>query len=291
MPIVSDEVSVNWRGSSGKTPVGQRDRDQQEGGEHRLGHEQPRDALDVAQDLAALVDHRADPANSPLTSTRSATARAICVAAALGDRQPGLLERGHVVDAVAEHADVSPLAAAPHDARLVLGRDPPDRGRARAPPRAARRPSRAGCAPSSALAAPGMPASRAIAPTVAGLSPETPSSRPPRSAKNATVRRASVAQPLGEDDDPQRRAAPAAARRARPAGAARPRRRAPARAARPPPPPTRRSRRARARRAAPRARRARAGRRRARARSSGAATRTAPGRRARGGVTVGQARR
>ena len=64
-----------------------------------------------------------------------------------------------------------------------------------------------------------MPASRAIAPTVAGLSPDSTFSATSSAAKNATVSVGVVAQPLGQHDDRRAvAAARAAARRARPAG-------------------------------------------------------------------------
>ena len=50
----------------------------------------------------------------------------------------------------------------------------------------------------------GMPASRAIAATVSGASPEMTRSSTPSRRKNSTVSRASRAQLLGEDDEPER---------------------------------------------------------------------------------------
>ena len=58
-------------------------------------------------------------------------------AGALGDRQARLLQRGDVVDAVADHRDVATgVGQRGHDRALALGRDPPDGGRGERPPRA-----------------------------------------------------------------------------------------------------------------------------------------------------------
>ena len=111
---------------------------------------------------------------SSRTSTRSATERDICVPEPWAIAEARLLERGHVVDAVADHRHVAAGVGERVDDRpLALGRDPPDRGR-RQDGVAQRRwlgraaPRRPAPAPS-----PGTPASRAIAPTVAGASPES----------------------------------------------------------------------------------------------------------------------
>ena len=54
------EAIVNWRGRSGKVPVGIADGQAHYGSEYGLGDEQPGDALDVAEDLAPLGDHPGD---------------------------------------------------------------------------------------------------------------------------------------------------------------------------------------------------------------------------------------
>ena len=130
MPIVTVEAIVNWRGSSGKVAVGNRDREPDEGDEHRLGHEELRDALDVAQDLAPLGhDPRHD--GEVVAHEHEIRHRARHLRArALRDREPRLLERGDVVDAVADHRHVAPgFLQRIDDGALALGRDPADRGR------------------------------------------------------------------------------------------------------------------------------------------------------------------
>ena len=168
--------------------AGQRDRHEQERGEQRLRDEQPRDPLDVAQDLAALVDHPRHLAELAGDEHEVGDRAGHLRAAALGDRQPRLLERGDVVDAVAEHRRRSrptrrgPARPAPCP-RARCGRS-----RARPAPRRSSASSPSGSAPpSSAADSAGMPASRAIAPTVAGLSPDTTFSPTSSAAKNATV--------------------------------------------------------------------------------------------------------
>ena len=281
MPIVSDDVSVNWRGSSGKTPVVSAIATSRNAVNTRLRDEQPRDALDVAQDLAALVDHPRHLAELAADQHEVGDRARHLRPAALRDREPRLLERRHVVDAVAEHADVlAALREHAHDARLVLGRDPPDRGR-----RAHRLEQRGvglgqRCGRRARRLRAGMPASRAIAPTVAGLSPETTFSATSSAAKNATVASALSRSRSARTTIPSGRSGSGSGASGAGGGQRRVRgRRARARGAR-------RdassdaplAQRAVARRAAPRARRARAGRRRARARSSAGARRTAPGR-------------
>src|ERR1700748_2341428 len=130
MPIVKVEVSVNWRGSIGKTPLG-------------IAITSTRKAVKIAFETKRRATRwmlrriwRPSPTiggtspNSPDTSTRSDTERAIWAPLAGGMRAPRVLRGRHVVDAVAEHADV--LAALAQDADhagLVLGGDPPDRRR------------------------------------------------------------------------------------------------------------------------------------------------------------------
>ena len=199
-------------------------------------------------------------------------------ARALRDRQPRLLQRRHVVDAVADHRRRS---GRPRSARrpraLAVGRDAADGGRRQH--RLAQRGRFGGArSPSSAGAVPGTPASRAIAPTVAGASPESIFSSTSCSTKKATVSAAFGPQPLGEHDEPERldvgREGRLGPRRSSGAvGAAEGEHAAPV--ARPPRAPASSSAGSAAGEPLGRAR-ARAARRRGRSRSSAAATRTAP---------------
>ena len=139
--------------------------------------------------------------NSPRTSTRSATERAIW-AAALGDREARLLQRGHVVDPVAEHRHVAALGSARRRPRLSSGEMRPTAGAAITAAPAAR--------PVGGLASPS---------SAAGSRARRGRGRSPRGrpgvagehlegdvlvAKKATVSAALGAQPLGDDDHPER---------------------------------------------------------------------------------------
>ena len=130
IPIVSEDVSVNCRGSSGKIPLGSAIVIEQEGREDRLGDEQPRDALDVAQDLTALVDHLRQFGEIAGDQHEVRHRPRHLGPASLRDREPRLLECRHVVDAIAEHPDIlAGLREHPHHARLVVRRDAADRRR------------------------------------------------------------------------------------------------------------------------------------------------------------------
>ena len=188
-------------------------------------------------------------------------------ARALRDRQPRLLERRHVVDAVAEHADVlAALGQHPDDARLVLGRDAADRRRRRAPPRSSSS-SPAGSAPPSSAAGlrrdAGVARDRADRGRVVagqhlqrhllgGEEGDGVGRRPGAGARRARRSRAAAGRRgSGASGAGSGSGAPARGERQHAAAAARPPRRRAAHAAR----------RRRRRRAAPRARRARAARR------------------------------
>ena len=72
----------------------------------RLGN-----ALQVAEDLASLGDHSGHGAEVAAHEHEVGDALCHLRAAPLGDRQPCLLERGYVVDPVAQHRDIAPLVA------------------------------------------------------------------------------------------------------------------------------------------------------------------------------------
>ena len=130
MPIVTVEAIVNWRGSSGKVPGRDRDRQADHGGEHGLGYEQPGHPLDVAQDLSPLGDHPGHDREVVADEHQVGDRARHLGPGPLGDGQTGLLEGGHVVDPVADHRDVATgVGERRHDGSLALGRDPPDRGR------------------------------------------------------------------------------------------------------------------------------------------------------------------
>ena len=126
----SEEVRVNWRGSSGKTPLGSAIVTSRKAVKIALLTKSRATRWMLRRIWRPSWTSGGTSPNSPETRTRSETERAICVPRALGDRQPRLLQRRHVVDAVAEHADVlAALGQHPHHARLVLGRDAADRRR------------------------------------------------------------------------------------------------------------------------------------------------------------------
>ena len=107
MPIVTVEAIVNWRGRSGKVAVGIATASPEHRGEHRLGHEQLRDALDVAQDLAALGHHPGHDGEVVADEHEVGDRARHLRPRALRDREARLLERGHVVDPVADHRHVA----------------------------------------------------------------------------------------------------------------------------------------------------------------------------------------
>ena len=107
MPMVTVEAIVNCRGSNGKVAVG-------------IATASPATAVNTA----LVMNRRATrwmlrriclpsatipgtTTKSSCTSTTSETERAVWVPRALRDSEAGLLERGHVVDSVAEHRDVA----------------------------------------------------------------------------------------------------------------------------------------------------------------------------------------
>ena len=293
MPIVSGggerELARQQREVAGRD---RRSSSEQERGEHRLGDEQPRDALDVAQDLAALARPSAGTTPKSPRDEHEVGDRARHLRARCPGRSPGApaFSAGTSLTPSPTIADVVAAVARGVARRaLALGRDAADAGRRAARPRAAPPASLGQRAAVERRARAGMPASRAIAPTVAGrvarehlqLDVLARRRRRPSRRRSARSRSASTTRPSGRSARRERRrrarrrgsgASAAAERQHAPAGAAS--RRAPARRA---PVGVRRS--------AP-ARRARAARRRGRARSSAAARRTAPAPTARRGVVA-----
>ena len=181
IPIVTVEAIVNWRGSSGKVPVGIATARPTDGGEHGLGDEQPGHPLDVAQDLAPFGDHPGHDAEVVADEHEVGDRARHLRPGALGDRQARLLERGHVVDSVADHRDV---AAGARRARP----------RPRACPRArsARRRARTGRPRAAPLDRSAAPRRRAPAP-----SPARPRRGRSRRRSRARRRRAPSARPPG----------------------------------------------------------------------------------------------
>ena len=226
-------------------------------------------------------DHARDDRRSrSRTRTRSATVRAICAPEPCAIASRACLQRGDVVDAVADHRHVAAGGGERVDDRALPVRA--RCGRPRAPQHRLAQLLRVGrAAPRRRAAAPipGTPASRAIAPTVAGASPERTFSSTSCSAKNATVSAAFGRSRSARTTRPSARtsAGNGGSRFGR-----RQRRRRRGRARAPAAPRSPRGAlldqlRVRARRSAP-ARRGRGARRRDRARSSAAGTRTAPAR-------------
>ena len=109
---------------------GDPDRQDQEGGERRLRDEQLGHPLEVAEHLAALGDHRRHSCEIAANEHDVGDALRHLRAGALRDREPRLLQRGYVVDAVADHRHVvARLGQRLDDPLLPLGRDTPDHGR------------------------------------------------------------------------------------------------------------------------------------------------------------------
>ena len=129
---------------------GDPDRDDHERREHRLGDEELRHPLDVAEDPATLGDHRRDRREVAVDEHDVGDGLRHLRARALRDREARRLQRGHVVDAVADHRHVAPVAAQRlDDAALPLRRDAPDDRERRARAGRARRRSSGSAAPSS----------------------------------------------------------------------------------------------------------------------------------------------
>ncbi len=106
---------------------GQSDREDQECGERGLGDEELGHALQVTQHLPALGDHRRDRPEVAAHEHDVGDAARDLGAAALRDGESRGLERGDVVDAVADHRDVAPVRGQRlHDPPLVLRCDAPD---------------------------------------------------------------------------------------------------------------------------------------------------------------------
>ena len=131
-------------------------------------------------------------AKSPSTRTTSATAFAICVPEPCAIDEPRRLQRRHVVDAVAHHRDVAPVPPQRlDDAALALGRDPPHDRQRRGERVQLGAVGGERIAVERARPCTGMPASRAIEPTVAAASPESTTTSTPCSSRYATVSRVS----------------------------------------------------------------------------------------------------
>jgi hypothetical protein len=115
---------------SGKQRVGDRrdaDREDEERGERRLRDEELRHALEVSQDTATLGDEGGHDLEVAPHEHEVGDAPRHLDAAPLRDREPGRLEAGHVVDAVADHRNVVPVGAQRLDhAPFPVGRDAPD---------------------------------------------------------------------------------------------------------------------------------------------------------------------
>ena len=184
----------------------QADREHEERRERRLRDEELRDALEVAQHLAALGDERRHAREVAADEHEVGHGARHLRAGALRDRESRRLERGHVVDAVADHRDVAAVGGERlDDALLALRRDAADH-RVLVDAAAAATPRRAAgrCRP---------PARRRRCPRPRRRPRPSPAGRPrgrrcarPATRRNATVSRASVAQPLAEDDEAERAA-------------------------------------------------------------------------------------
>ena len=191
MPIVSAAASVRCRGSSGYAcgvrPI-ERTRNECE---RRLRDEELRDALEVAQHLAALGDERRHAREVAADEHEVGDGARHLRAVALRDREPRRLQRGHVVHAVADHRDVAAVGGERFDdALLVLRRDPADHRSARRAGGAAR-PGRAAGRARRRARRPRCPRPPRRRPTVSGRSPERTVMRTPCARRNSTVSRAS----------------------------------------------------------------------------------------------------
>ena len=130
MPIVTVEAIVNWRGSSGKVAVGI--------ATSSAATAVNTDLVTNSRATRSMLRRICRPsATMPGTTAKSFAheheigdrARHLR-ARALRDREPRLLERGHVVHAVADHRHVAPVGGERLDDRaLALGRDAADRRR------------------------------------------------------------------------------------------------------------------------------------------------------------------
>ena len=189
-PIVSDEVSVNCRGSSGKTPVVSAIAISRKAVNTALATNSRATRWMLRRIWRPSWTIRGTSPNSPLTSTRSETERAICVPLPWAIASRACLSAGTSLTPSPSMPTYSPLSASTRTTRaLSSGEIRPIAGAATTASSSAGSVS-GRLRPSSASLRAGMPASRAIAPTVAGLSPETTFSATSSSAKNATVRSA-----------------------------------------------------------------------------------------------------
>ena len=106
---------------------GQPDREDQEGGERGLGYEELCHPLQVAQNLASLLDHRGHCSEVAPHQDEIRNAARHLRAGPLRDRQASRLECRDVVDAVADHRHVAPgIAQGFDDTPFPRRGDPPD---------------------------------------------------------------------------------------------------------------------------------------------------------------------
>ena len=104
------------------------------------------------------------------------------------DTEVGLLQRQHVVDAVADHPDgVAVLLQRGDDGELLVGADPAEDVAVRAHVGVGDGSSSGGRVHSSVRSAPSMPTAAATAPTVVGSSPDSTFNVTPCSANHETV--------------------------------------------------------------------------------------------------------
>ena len=120
MPIVRKAARVRWRGRKGKAKPGTATSRIRVGGVDGLGQVEAAEAVDVAGDPPALADRLRQARELVLEQDDVGDALGHLGAGAHRHRHPRLLQRRHVVDAVADHRHVAAGGDQGGDQRLLL---------------------------------------------------------------------------------------------------------------------------------------------------------------------------
>ena len=112
---------VRWRGRNGIGPPGDADRDREQHGVHRLGHEEIRDPLDVGDDPPAFGNDTGHGRELPVEQHDLGHGAGRRRATAHRDPDVGVLQRECVVHTVARHRNhVTTLLQRGHDRPFLV---------------------------------------------------------------------------------------------------------------------------------------------------------------------------